>query len=78
MMTPFFTALSSCEMALRRASTEGVDVARLARNFFSEFLTLERTMLLRAFLRALLRMRRAADFVFGIVSFSKRGAHPSE
>ena len=69
--TPPLAALSYTELTSRRAfaATSLLPATTAARNFFSEVFTRVLTVMFLACLRALLRIRRSADFLLGIVTF---------
>ena len=81
--TPALAALSKAEVIARNASVASLFLPAVtrARNFFSSECNRDLRRRLCACLRALLRMRRSADLVFGInLSFkigSIKGCHAS-
>src|ERR1051325_8138544 len=69
-MTPLFAALSNAVVTARRASVASLFLPVLsnARYFFSSECKRDFRLRLRNRFRALFRMRRSADLVFGIIS----------
>src|SRR5262245_48047218 len=70
--TPVLAALSNAELMARNASTASVFLPALSRVRYFRSREWRRDLMPRlwAFLRALLRMRRSADLVFGIKAFA--------
>src|SRR5215471_1619278 len=69
-MVPTLTALSYAEWTPGRslAASSFCPAVTVARNSFSKRRSLDLTLVLWRFLRWLLRIRRSADLVFGIIS----------
>jgi hypothetical protein len=70
-ITPDFAALSRAELTLRSevAASSGFPPAKSAQYRFSNVFKRDFTLWLCCCLRALLRMRRSADLVFGISDY---------